>query len=81
MGAYRIAEVCPNGHVSTHAADVHSELREKGCSHCGEATMTHCPECAEGICGYHAVEGFISLMDDYQPPAFSPFRYRIGRIQ
>jgi hypothetical protein len=70
MGTYRIAEVCPNGHVSTNAVDAYPELREEFCSRCGEPTITHCPRCAKGIRGYYAVEGVISLMDNYQPPAF-----------
>ncbi|WIK43616.1 DUF2321 domain-containing protein [Pseudomonas aeruginosa] len=32
MGTYRVAQVCPNGHVATTAADQNPELREAFCS-------------------------------------------------
>jgi hypothetical protein len=67
---YRIAEVCPNGHVSTDSADAHPDRREKFCAHCGEATMTQCPKCTTGIRGYFEVEGAFLLGGKYRPPAF-----------
>lgn len=69
MGVYRVAEVCPNGHVSTNAADQNPELREKFCSKCGEATTMECPTCQTAIRGYYHVESFFSVNDNYQPPA------------
>lgn len=70
MGIYRIAEVCPNGHVSTSAADRNPELREKYCSLCGEATLTACPKCTQPIRGYFHVDGVISAGSYYEPPSF-----------
>lgn len=68
MGTYHVAEVCPNGHVSTSSADTSPELREKFCSSCGEPTMTQCPSCRAAIRGYYYVEGVFSL-SEYTPPA------------
>lgn len=70
MGLYRTAEVCPNGHVSTYAADVNPELREKFCSKCGEATSTQCSECGASIRGDYHVEGVLNLGGSYEPPSF-----------
>jgi hypothetical protein len=70
MGTYRIAEVCPNGHVSTDSADAHPELREKFCSKCGEVTITHCSNCKMGIRGDYFVEGYYSADSHYVPPAY-----------
>lgn len=70
MGVYRIAEVCPNGHVSTDAADAHPELREKYCSKCGERTITQCPECSTNIRGEYYVERVIGFGGGYYPPSF-----------
>jgi len=69
MGIFRIAEVCPNGHVSTIYADQFPELREKFCSKCGEATITQCPSCKSNIRGYYYVEGIIGG-EEYKLPAF-----------
>lgn len=68
MGVYRMAEVCPNGHVSTSSADTSPELREKFCSSCGEPTMMNCPSCSSTIRGYYYVEGVFGL-GGYTPPA------------
>jgi hypothetical protein len=65
-----MAEVCPNGHVSTDSADVRPELREKFCSICGETTMTHCPNCKTSIRGGYHVEGVFGFGGEYTPPAF-----------
>lgn len=70
MGSYRVAEVCPNGHVSTSSANTSPELREKFCSHCGELTMTQCPDCKALIRGYYCAEGVITIGYRYEPPAF-----------
>jgi hypothetical protein len=70
MGTYRVAEVCPNMHVSTNSADTSPELREKFCSQCGEPTMTQCPSCKASIRGYYYVEGVITLGRGYEPPSF-----------
>ena len=70
MGAYRVAQVCPNGHVATTAADQHPELREAFCSQCGEATIMQCPKCSASIRGDYYVEGVFSFGGGYQPPAF-----------
>jgi hypothetical protein len=68
MGSYRVAEVCPNGHVSTSSADTSPELREKFCSSCGEPTMTQCESCKASIRGDYNVEGVFTL-SEYMPPA------------
>lgn len=68
MGTYHVAEVCPNGHVSTSSADTSPELREKFCSSCGEPTMTQCQYCQAAIRGYYYVEGIFSF-SEYTPPA------------
>lgn len=70
MGVYRVAEVCPNGHVSTDSADAFPDLREKFCSKCGEPTLTQCPNCKANIRGDYYVEGFIDATARYKPPAF-----------
>lgn len=70
MGTYRIAQVCPNGHVATTAADQHPELRETFCSKCGETTITQCPNCDAPIRGNYYVEGVFGFGGDYEPPAF-----------
>ena len=57
MGTYRVAQVCPNGHVATTAADQNPELREAFCSKCGEATILQCPSCSASIRGDYYVEG------------------------
>lgn len=69
MGYYRVAEVCPNGHVSTDSADAHPELREKFCSKCGQETITKCPSCNASIRGDYFVEGVFGG-GRYEPPAF-----------
>ena len=69
MGTYRVAQVCPNGHVATSSADQYHELREAFCSKCGEATITACPGCNTSIRGYYYVEGVFSTRE-YEPPAF-----------
>jgi hypothetical protein len=86
LGVYRTAEVCPNGHVSTDAANVHPELREKYCSKCGEATITQCPECSANIRGDYYVEGIIGFGEGYEPPSFcfncgSPFPWTNRKIE
>jgi hypothetical protein len=70
MGTYRIAEVCPNGHVSTSSADTSPELREKYCSQCGEPTITQCLECKANIRGYYYVPGVVSIGHNYEPPTY-----------
>ncbi|KRB42058.1 DUF2321 domain-containing protein [Phenylobacterium sp. Root700] len=70
MGTYRVAQVCPNGHVATSSADQYRELREEFCSKCGEATTTACPGCNASIRGYYYVEGVLSIGREYEPPAF-----------
>lgn len=70
MGIYRVAQVCPNGHVATTAADQNPELREAFCSRCGEATIMHCPNCNASIRGYYNVEGVLGLGGSYEHPAF-----------
>ncbi len=70
MGTYRVAQVCPNGHVATTSADQSPQLREAFCSKCGEATIMQCPSCNTSIRGYYYVEGVIGLGGDYDPPAF-----------
>jgi len=69
MGIYRVAEVCPNEHVSTSAADQNPELREKFCSKCGEPTMMECPACQSPIRGRYDVPGLIGLYNYTSPPA------------
>lgn len=70
MGTYRVAQLCPNGHVATTAADQHPELREAFCSQCGEATMMQCPGCSASIRGSYHVEGVFMVGDTYVPPGF-----------
>ena len=70
MGTYRVAQICPNGHVATTAADQNPELRETFCSQCGEETMVQCSKCAASIRGDYHVDGFFGLGGDYDPPAF-----------
>jgi len=84
MGIYRIAEVCPNGHVSTDSADVYPEHREKFCSKCGEATITQCPTCDTNIRGDYYAEGVFGSFG-YEPPSFcfncgSPFPWAERKI-
>jgi hypothetical protein len=85
MGTYQVAEVCPNGHVSTSSANTSPERREKFCSKCGEATLTQCPQCQQSIRGYYHVEGVISLGITYKPPSYcfncgSPFPWTDRRV-
>lgn len=85
MGYYRIAEACPNGHVSTNSADANPEFREKFCSKCGEETSTKCSHCNTGIRGEYYVEGVIDFGSQYKPPAFchncgNPFEWTQRRI-
>jgi len=71
MGTYRVAQVCPNGHVATTAADQNPERREAFCSQCGDATIMQCPKCSASIRGdYYVVERVSGFGGDYQPPAF-----------
>jgi hypothetical protein len=70
MGTYRIAQVCPNGHVATTAADANPELREAYCSQCGEETLTNCPKCRAPIRGDYYVEGVFGFGGVYEPPTF-----------
>lgn len=51
MGTYRVAQICPNGHVATIAADQNLELREAFCSMCVEATIMQFPSCKASIRG------------------------------
>lgn len=69
MGTYRVAQICPNGHVATHSADRNPELREAYCSQCGEATLMQCPKCNAPIRGDYDVEGVFAV-GHYEPPAF-----------
>jgi len=85
MGTYRVAEVCPNGHVTTDSADVYPEQREKFCSKCGEATITKCPSCHANIRGDYYVEGIFAV-SEYHPPAYcfncgSPFPWTERKIE
>jgi hypothetical protein len=72
---YQVAEVCKNGHVSTSNVAKYPDRREKFCSKCGEATITHCPGCKMAIRGSY-VGGGIQFAgpginhDRYSPPAF-----------
>lgn len=68
MGTYQVAEICPNGHVTTSAANLNPEMREKFCSHCGEPTAIHCPNCQATIRGRYDVPQVIGLFH-YSPPA------------
>lgn len=70
MGRYCVAEVCPNGHVSTSSADTSPERRERFCSKCGEQTITQCPNCNASVRGYYDVECVITIGRRYEPPAF-----------
>lgn len=70
MGTYRVAQVCPNGHVATTAADSYPELREAFCSQCGEHTIMQCPKCATSIRGEYIVDGVFRLGGGYDPPSF-----------
>jgi len=70
MGTYRVAQVCPNGHVVTATADQHPELREAFCSRCGDATIMQCQDCNAPIRGDYQVEEVFVLGGDYQPPSF-----------
>lgn len=70
MGTYRVAQMCPSGHVATAAADQNPERREVFCSRCGEPTLTRCPSCNASIRGRYHVEGVIGLGANYEPPAF-----------
>ncbi|MDR2871302.1 MAG: DUF2321 domain-containing protein [Xanthomonadaceae bacterium] len=70
MGTYRVAQVCPNGHVPTTAADQKPELREAFCSQCGEATIMQCPKCSASIRGHYYIEGTYGFDRYYEPPAF-----------
>lgn len=70
MGIYRVAQVCPNGHVATTAADQNPELREAFCSTCGETTITNCPNCSASIRGDYYVEDVFGFGGDYEPPSF-----------
>jgi hypothetical protein len=69
-GEFRVAEVCPNGHVTAKAADTNPELREKFCRNCGEPTMMDCPSCQTPIRGDYVVLGGQSLYFKYDPPAY-----------
>ena len=85
MGIYRVAEVCPNGHVITDSADVYPEQREKFCSKCGEATITQCPSCRTNIRGDYYVEGVFAV-SEYHPPAYcfncgNPFPWTERKIE
>jgi hypothetical protein len=66
---YRVAEVCPNGHVSTNSAHVYPEQREAFCSRCGEQTMTECGNCGAAIRGEYEADG-IFIAGIYEPPAY-----------
>lgn len=76
MGTYQVAEICPNGHVITSAANLNPELREKFCSHCGEATIMHCPSCKISIRGRYDVPQVVGLFA-YTPPAHC---YNCGKV-
>lgn len=51
MSTFRAAEICLNGHVTTSLVDSMPQFREKYCSHCGEVTITKCPNCDSSIRG------------------------------
>lgn len=85
MGTYHVAEICPNGHVSTSLADTSPELREKFCSSCGELTMTQCPSCGSTIRGHYIVENVFSF-SEYNPPAHchncgSAFPWTVRKVE
>lgn len=70
MGQYRVARVCPNGHVATRCADQYTEFQEQFCSKCGEATLMQCTKCNSSIRGDYDAEGVISIGFSYTPPAY-----------
>lgn len=70
MGTYFTAQVCPNGHVISSAADQYPEQREAFCGKCGEATLMACQSCSSAIRGYYHVPGVIGLNPPSGPPAF-----------
>ena len=69
MGTYDVAEICPNGHVSTTSAITSPERRETFCSRCGEPTLTACPRCSAALRGYYHVQGVFGFASGYEPPA------------
>lgn len=69
MGTYRVAQICVNGHVITHSADVRLERRQNFCSICGKPTIMQCEECNTSIRGYYYVHGVIGG-SSYKKPLY-----------
>lgn len=85
MCMYRVAEICLNGHVTTSFADIMPQFREKHCSHCGEATITKCPNCDTSIRGSYDDPDRLSF-SNYIRPSFchncgKPFPWTERSIQ
>lgn len=70
MGTYLTAQVCLNGHVVTDRLERMPEVAQTHCSHCGEGTITNCPNCEEIIRGDYVVEGACVVGFEYHPPNF-----------
>jgi hypothetical protein len=65
---YDVAQVCPNGHVANSSTRNAPEDNKDHCEHCGEKTITACPQCQNPIRGLYW--GEMSL-GNYRPPAYS----------
>ena len=62
---FNVGQACLNGHAVTSNAD--GELASDYCPHCGERTITQCPDCSENIRGYYVVPGVASF-SEWEPP-------------
>ncbi len=70
MGAYRVAQICLNGHTITASSDTYPQFKEAYCSKCGKPTITTCPNCNTSIRGYYEDEDGFGFGSDYSPPSF-----------
>jgi hypothetical protein len=66
--SYDIAQVCPNGHVANSSYQEFPEYNREFCEHCGEKTITHCPNCNNPILGYP--RDIVAIGYKYRPPAY-----------
>ena len=52
---YDVMQVCMSGHMITSSLRENPECGQKHCSHCGEKTISACPQCGQEIRGSYCL--------------------------
>lgn len=57
IGAYRVVQICLNGHIVNDSFEDYPDFNEDYCSKCGQKTIVTCPHCETPIRGNYRVPG------------------------